>query len=152
MAFPSDTIIKNQIRKINDVDFLNFQGFPENNTEVSERWAEVVDFVGSAVTPSSTTAAVAKTALEAHWAGGITLVNFPTGFGVYATALALGQLPTYTGVPPPVPIVLTSVYVVGNGGGSGEAVAAAMAPIISTWFKTGVAILVAPPNTPVPWT
>lgn len=146
------TILDTELSVLMDEDFANFGGFPDGIIEASQRWSDVVDAYASAVIPSTTTASSAKTAFQGVIAS-ITvdgLVKFPLAFTAYAGALAVGMLPTFTGVPPPIPIVFDSAFAIGNAGGSGADVADAMSVIIDTWFKTGTAINISSGAT-VPW-
>jgi len=141
---PHTATIQSEIQKINDKVFAGFEGFPADAIEVADRWAEVVNVSGKDVVPSSTTAAAAREAFRVLMLGATTpgagLLIFPLAFTAYAVALAPGMATAFTGTPPPIPIDFTSVYAIGNAGGSGEDCAIAMAAVIHAWFLTGTAV------------
>ena len=132
----------NSIRAINDVEFGGFAEFPESVAEAAERWSLAIGNYASLVTPPSTTFEPARQALKAQ----LLLVDtlganaFVNGLTSYATTLAAGMAPTFTGVPPPIPIVLVPIFASGFAGASAESIANQLANTIDLWFKTGTAI------------
>jgi len=145
--------METEIKKITDEKFLLFDEFPEDTIEVADRWSSAVDVYGSVVIPSSTTANQAKEAFKKLMLGitlGTALPIFVSAFTAYTAALAAGMAPSFTGVPPPVPIILAPVFEIGNAGGSAEDVAKAMAQVIDIYFRTGTAIPV-PSGSPIIW-
>jgi hypothetical protein len=99
--------------------------------------------------PPSTTVASAAATLASSLASAAA-APFDAAFASFAAAVALGQAPTFTGVPPAAPLGIASLLALMQP--THAAAAAAFASLIDTWTKTGTAVLVAPPNTVVPWT
>jgi hypothetical protein len=136
-----------------DDQYPGFIEFP-NETNVADKWSTAVNNYASAVVPASTTAAQAKTAMQAALTGmsapGAALVQLPTSFTVYATTLAVGMAPTYVGTPPPAPIILTPAFTIGSAGGSAADVIQQLVLIIDLWFRTGTATPSAG-GAPIPW-
>jgi len=155
MPFISN-ILETEIRKINDEPFASFEGFPKDVPEAADRWATAIDTFASSVIPASTTASAAKSAFASVMQGvsaqsGNGLALLSNALTAYAGALAGGMTGAgFIGVPPPAPIILDSISPIGLGGGSGADVAAALATLIDTWFKTGLATPIAG-GAPVPW-
>jgi len=146
------TVLDTEISKIMDKDFNEFEGFPATVAEASVRWSEAINVYASVVIPITTTSPVAKTAMEGVLAT-ITIdgiIKFPQSFTAYAVELAKGMSPTFTGVPPPAPILFASAFAIGIAGGSGAEVGSAMSVIIDAWFRTGTAVNVSSGAT-VPW-
>jgi hypothetical protein len=73
-------------------------------------------------------------------APGAAIAAFPLAFTNYAAQLGLGMQPNFSATPPPVKIDFSSVYLLGNNGGSAFQCANAMAGIIDVWFRTGLAV------------
>ena len=147
------SVLKNEIRKITDQKYDGFEGFPETVEETAERWANAIDVYASSIIPAVISSTAAKEAAQSQFLSlnlnG--LVAFPLGFTQYAIQLGLAMQPTYTSVPPPIPIVLAPVFSLGLSGASSEDCASLMATIADKWFKTGLATLNSPPNTVIPW-
>lgn len=108
----------------------------------------------SGIVPPSTTVSAAAAAmvgaLQSAFGSPSAAAPFDAAFTAFATTVAGGQLPTFTGVPPPAPLNVASLLALTQP--THAAAAAAFASLIDTWMKTGTATLVAPPNTLVPWT
>ena len=136
--------IKEEIQKINDLEFVDHEGFPEDTTEAGVRWSEVVDVAASGVVPVTSAAATAKITFAADLTAQLEASSptpFVLAFTNYAVTIAAGMSATHVGTVPPVPISFTSVYAIGNGGGTAEACAQEMATVIKDWFETGTAVI-----------
>jgi hypothetical protein len=134
--------LKLQITKIIDSSSPIHEGFPENSSEASLRWADAINQYASSLIPLSTTSSAAKTSLQAHLntVPALGEQGFVNGLISYASVIATGMNPTFTGVVPPIPIVLTPAFMIGLSGGSSEDVASKLSDIIDVWFRTGTAI------------
>lgn len=141
------SILLAEIRKINDPEYVSFEGFPVDSTESATRWSAAIKTYASTVvpvaTPASMTLAAAAMAaiivtITAAAVNGVT--QLPISFTNFAVQVALGMLPAFVGTPPPVPIDFSSVYSIGNAGGTSEDCANEMANVIDAWFKTGTAV------------
>lgn len=153
MALVKETL-KIELQKIFDQEFSGFLKFPESLVEAADKWSSAILKYSSTIVPPSTTGSVAKLAMQSkletiHGSNGA--IVFPQSIMAFATELSIGMLPTYTGTPPPVPLVMDPIWDIGLSGGSSEQIAGELADLIDAWFKTGIAILVAPPNTPIIW-
>lgn len=150
------SVLVTEIRKINDKDFAQFAGFPEDTAAVARRWVALARAYAGPVVPPSITGNAAQTAFEntmlANLSGGNGLQALAISFQQFATVLAIGQSPAFTGVPPTTPLVLTSIAPIGLAGGDGaaERVANALADLIHAWFRTGRAFP-RPSGPPVNW-
>jgi hypothetical protein len=136
-------ILKTEIKKITDKSFDQFEGFPETDPNVGIRWSLAINEYAKSILPVSITSEVAKEAFKTAMSGssipGVGLVAFPAAFTAYATALATGMSPAFVAVPPPIPIVLAPIFVLGLSGEIAEVCASAMSDVIDEWFKTGTA-------------
>ena len=136
-------ILFTEIRKINDQDFEEFEGFPETTEEASLRWCAAFNEYASTVTPPSSPIGIelAQQACESVLFASLSASNptsLETAFQAYVVELGNGMQPAFTAVPP-VGVVLAPVFVIGLAGGSAEAVAETMSGIIDAWFRTGTA-------------
>jgi hypothetical protein len=138
----SKDFLKKEIIKITDSNDPTHEGFPNDLQEASVRWSNAINLYASQIIPVSTTSESARVSLQAHLMTVPTLgeQGFINGLIAYSTVLATGMLPTFNGVIPPIPPVLTPAFVIGFNGGSSEDVAEQMSNIIDIWFKTGTAI------------
>lgn len=130
-----------------------FSAPPPTAAECAQAWADAVQTYAAAVVPPSTTVAAAAAALvgalTSAFGSPSAAAAFDAAFTAFAATVAAGMLPTFTGVPPPAPLGVAALLAVSQP--SHAAAAAAFASLIDTWAKTGTAVLVAPPNTVVPW-
>ena len=130
-----------------------FSAPPPTRAECAQAWADAIDGYAAAIVPASTTVAAGipalASALASAFAAPSAAPGFDAAFAAFATTVAGGMLPTFTGVPPPAPLDVASLLAVTQP--THAAAAAAFAALIDAWFRTGSAVLVAPPNTVVPW-
>ena len=115
-------------------------------------WADAVEDWASEIVPLSTTVAVAREALETALVVAFSLpaaaASMEVAFLAFATTVG-GGMAGYTPTPPPAPVGFATLFSVRRT--SHADAAATVAGAIDTWMRTGIATLVAPPNTPVPW-
>lgn len=134
--------LKKEIVKIIDAESPIHEGFPSSVVDASVRWANAINSYASSILPVSTTSQAATISLQAH----LTTVpslgeqGFVNGLISYATVLASGMQPAFSGVIPPLPLVLTPAFSIGFSGGSSDEVADLLSSIIDDWFRTGTAI------------
>ena len=138
-----DSSIQNELLKIFDTEFSDFEGFPETSVEVADRWATAIDTaLNGQIIPTvlPTGYSTAKTSFQSTMltlpASGIVAIQL--AFTNYALGIVAGMLPAFIGVPPPVPIDFTPAYAIGQTGDN-NACAKMMGTIISLWLKTGTA-------------
>lgn len=118
-------------------------------------WASAFGSYAGSLVPASTTVAAAQatlqSALAAAFASPSAAAAMDAGFQAAAATIGAGMLPTFAAVPPPSPIGWASVLAEPYSA-TAAAAATKVSAAIDAWMKTGTATLVAPPNTPVPWT
>jgi len=127
---------------------------PASQAAAAQAWADAAQAMFAGVTPASTTVAAAaatlKTAIEAAFGATSGLDSaLESAFAAFATTIAGGMLPLYTGVPPAGPVGF--VAMLSTNRDSLDDFAADLADALDTWAQTGSAALVAPPNTVTPW-
>lgn len=119
----------------------------------AQAWSDAVNGYAAAIVPPSTTVAagiLALTgALTSAFSSPSAAAAYDAAFAAFATTVAAGMLPAFTGVPPPAPLNIAAQLAIPQS--SHAAAAAAFAALLDGWFRTGTAVLVAPPNTLVPW-
>jgi hypothetical protein len=119
----------------------------------AQAWADAINGYAASIVPASTTLAAAVAALSSSLASAFAAPSaaapFDAAFAACAVTVAAGMLPLFTGVPPPAPLGIASLLA--GTQPTHAAAAAAFASLIDTWFRTGTGVLVAPPNTVVPW-
>ena len=137
-------------------DLLAITG-PDSIAAAASDWADAVEAYASGVIPASTTvtaaAATLETALVSAFGSTVaatTAAAMEAAFLAFATTIALGMLPAWTGTPPPAPVGFSALLTTNKD--TAAIFASDWASAIDAWTKTGTAILVAPPNTPVTWT
>ena len=144
------TALVNGLRKFMDAQYSSFDKFPQTANDAINDLIDAVDDYASNITPMSTTADAAKSAM------GTILMNMnmgdynkaidaiQKGFTQYVTTLAGGMLTLTTGATiisntlPQGNIPIDDVGNIGLNGGSSEDVANAIGTIADTWFKTGI--------------
>jgi hypothetical protein len=130
-----------------------FAAPPTAGADCAQAWADIIEaYCTSIVPPSTTVAAGAPTlasSLAAAFASPSAAALFDSAFAAFAVTVAGGMLPTFTGVPPPAPLNIASLLATSQP--THAAAAAAFASLIDSWFRTGTGVLVAPPNTVLPW-
>jgi len=136
------TTLNTELLKIMDDNNPNFLGFPSDNFEMATNWGNAIFNYAKDVIPTSLTATQSKDA----FIGVMQTMTIPTGLAIFplaftsfALTLAGGMQPLFTGVPPPIPIILLPVFVLPFETPI-EARVAAMTAIIDLWFRTGTAI------------
>ena len=131
-------ILKLEMRSFVDKEFTSFDGFPSSLEESREAMAEAVYQYARTVTPVTTTAEIAKEAMISSL-GDMSKDNQIIAFSQFATTLASG-MGGFTATPPPSPIVLDSVAIIGLSGGSSESCMTELSNVVDAWMSTGIAI------------
>lgn len=126
---------------------------PATRAACAQAWADAVNGYSAAIVPASTTVAAGVAALSSSLASAFAAPSaaspFDAAFAAFAVTVAGGMLPAFTGVPPAAPLNIASLLATTQP--THAAAAAAWASLIDAWFRTGTGVLVAPPNTVVPW-
>lgn len=141
MAFVTQTL-KHGIQSIIDQEYSGFTQFPASVPEAAERWSVAINNYAQLVTPPSTTFEAARQALKAKLllADTLGVDAFKLGLVDYATVLASGMAPAFTGVPPVTPPVFEPIFAAGFAGADSATIATSLSNMIDLWFKTGTAI------------
>ena len=131
-----------------------FSEAPQTAMGCAQAWADAMGSYAAGVVPPSTTVSAASSALvaplQAAFSSAAAAPGFDAAMLAFATSVAGGMAPTFTGVPPPAPLGIATMLVTMRD--THAAAAADFASHIHTWMLTGTAILVAPPFTVLTWT
>jgi hypothetical protein len=118
-------------------------------------WADAIEAYASGIVPPSTTVTSARatfqTAMQAVMRcvdPATTVAQLEAAFLAFATSVGAGMT-GFVPTPPPGPVGFAALGAATPP--TFAAAAATWAAAIDTWFHTGTATLVAPPNTLVPW-
>lgn len=121
----------------------------------AQQWADAAQAYAAAVVPPSLAVGAAASALAGALATAFAAADACPGmesaFAQFAASIAAGMLPTYTGTPPAGQVGFASHFASAAPETHAQA-AGDIASLIDVWMKTGTAVLVAPPNTPLTWT
>lgn len=130
-----------------------FSAPPATAADCAQAWANAIQGYAASIIPPSTTVAAGIPALSSALASAFSSPSaapgFDAAFASFAGTVAGGMAPTFTGVPPVAPLNIAGQLAILQS--SHAAAAAAFASLLDMWFRTGKGILVAPPNTVVPW-
>lgn len=140
----STSVLKQELVKIMDKNSGSFQGFPYNNFDCAQRWSEAVAQYAQSIIPPSTTVNQAKQAFATSFSSINPNANngnqvFQTSFAQFAVVLGSGMV-GWVATPPPFPLNISPVSIIGLSGGSGTDCAEALAQLIDAWFRTGIAV------------
>lgn len=140
----------NELRAFCDPSYAGYLGDVTSNAEGISRvingWADALAACVAAIVPVSVSGPAAKSAFIAA----ATPLNCAPGWQVpscaaFASALAAGMLPLYTGTPP------ASSFIPASSSLIHQVACIEMANELLAWFQTGTATLVAPPFTTQAW-
>jgi hypothetical protein len=130
-----------------------FSNPPPAAADCAQAWADAVEAYFSGVVPPSTTvsaaAGVMTGALQTAFEAPNAAPAVDGAFTAFATTVAGGMLPAFTGVPPAAPLAISTLLAAPQP--THAAAAAAFSALIDTWARTGTAALVAPPFTASLW-
>jgi len=130
-----------------------FANPPASSAGCAQGWADAVQSWCSSIVPASAGVAGAvatlQGALASAFAGSDAASAMESAFSAFAITVGLGMA-GYVPTPPAGPVGFASQFA-GPKPATHAAAASAIASLIDAWMHTGVATLVAPPNTPVPW-
>lgn len=122
----------------------NFVGYPNNQAEQAKNWGKVIGGIGRTIAPPSVSVDVAQKDFEATILSiGEPATALPiiiSAFTKFATTLALGMQPNFTGTPPPAPIDFTPVTSIPLVDGTAQARVSAITSLTYAWFSTGLAV------------
>lgn len=130
-----------------------FEDPPATAADCAQAWASAIQGYASGIVPPSTTVATAASALVASLQSAFESPSaasaFDAALATFAATTGAGMLPLYTGTPPAAPLNVASLLSTTRD--THAQAAADFTTLIDAWMKTGIATLVAPPNTPQLW-
>ncbi len=136
-------ILVNEIRKISDPKFRDFEGFPRSREEAASRWSMAFFKYSMGLYPIPKTTGLAKEIMRKR----LLSVDFSDDVLImekavteFANQLAIGMLPEFAAISPAVPLSYKSAYNRGFMGGTAREVASMLATITTEWFTKGTAI------------
>lgn len=132
-----------------------FASPPPGASGCAQAWADAMGSYAGAVVPPSTTISAAKSTLQAALTAAFSAPNaapaMESAFTSFAATVGLGMAGAgFAATPPPGPVGLAVLFS-GPKPPTHSAAALQISSAIDTWMRTGIATLIAPPNTPQPW-
>ncbi len=157
----SNQVLFSEFEKFMNSESARFNKFPASPVEFGQSFSSAIDKYVSTICPAVTLAARSQGKILLSSA--LSTVGPPpqglpftevisSAMATYSLTIAGGMLPTFIGVPPPLPIgnLIQPVFVLGMAGASNSEVTNAMSKIIHNWFKTGTATP-SGGGPPIPW-
>jgi len=130
-----------------------FSNPPGTYAEAAQGWADAAQSWATGITPPSTTVAAAAATLSSQLAAAFeqqdAIASMESAFSAFALTVG-GGMAGFVPTPPPAPVGFQQQFSSPHPE-THAAAAQAIAGIIDAWMRTGIATMVAPPNTPVPW-
>lgn len=130
-----------------------FANPPAGAAACAQGWADAVQSWAAGITPASAGVAGAVSALQgalaSAFAGTDAAPAMESAFSAFAVTVGAGMV-GYVPTPPPAPVGFASQFA-GPKPETHAAAASAIASLIDTWMRSGIGTLIAPPNTPIPW-
>jgi len=129
---------------------------PDSVLLCAQAWADAMKTYAAGSIPASTTveaaAAALTSALTSAFGSPSAGPAMDVAFTTFATTVGTGMAAAgFAAVPPATPIGFASQFS-GPKPETHDQAASQYASLIDAWFRTGIATLIAPPNTPTPWT
>lgn len=130
-----------------------FAAPPATHAACARGWADAVESYATGIVPPSTTVSAAASALASALSTAFqapdAVPGMESAFAAFGVALG-GGMAGYAPVPPPAPVGFAQLFIAAKPETHADA-ATRVGDAIHAWLTTGVSTLVAPPNTPVPW-
>jgi len=128
---------------------------PPNAAGCAQSWASAMGSYAGAIVPPSTTIPAAQSALQTALASAFAAPNaapaMESAFSSFAVTVGTGMAAAgFAATPPPSPIGLAALFS-GPKPATHSDAALQISNAIDTWLRTGIATLVAPPNTAQQW-
>lgn len=132
-----------------------FAAPPPNASGCAQGWANAMQAYAAGIVPPSTTvsgaAATLASALTAPFGAPNAGAAMETAFAAFALTVGGGMAAAgFAATPPPSPVGFAALFSGPKPATHADA-AQQIATAIDTWMRTGIATLIAPPNTPQPW-
>lgn len=128
---------------------------PADAAGCAQAWGDAMAAYGAGIVPASTTVSAAATALT----GALTTAfgapdaapAMESAFSAFALSVGGGMAAAgFAATPPPSPVGFAALFS-GPKPATHAAAAESIGSAIDTWMRTGIATLIAPPNTAAPW-
>lgn len=130
-----------------------FAAPPDDAAGCASGWASAVESWAAGIVPASTTISGATSTLNGALSSAFSAPNaapaMESAFAAFAVTVGAGMA-GYTPTPPPGPVGFATQFA-GAKPATAAAAATAIASRIDTWMRSGLGTLIAPPNTPTPW-
>lgn len=130
-----------------------FASPPATVPQCAQAWADAVQSWAAGIMPASTTVAAAAAtlagALTSAFQAPAAAPGMESAFAAFAASVGLGMA-GFAPTPPVAPVGFAQQFG-GPHPATHAAAAQAIAGLIDAWMRTGIGTLIAPPNTPVPW-
>jgi hypothetical protein len=127
---------------------------PDDAAGCANGWVSAVESWAGAIIPASTTVSAAVSTLNGALASAFSAPDaaspMESAFAAFAVTVGAGMV-GYTPTPPAGQVGFASQFAGAKPTTAADA-ANQIASLIDTWMKTGLSTLIAPPNTPTPWT
>jgi len=130
--------------------------YPLTRELCAAEWGTAVGAYAAAIVPPSLTVSAAQASLQTALLAAFSspfpgsLAQLELAFKTFATSVGLGMAPAFVAVPPVGPVGFSAAFAPPYAPSRAEAIAR-LASVIDTWMRTGLATMVAPPYTVLPW-
>jgi len=130
-----------------------FSSPPPSAAACAQQWASAVQSWASGIVPASGTVSGAVSTLQGALASAFATPDcapaMESAFAAFAVTVG-GGMAGYAPTPPPGPVGFAPQFA-GAKPATASAAASALSSLIDAWMRTGIGTLIAPPNTPLPW-
>lgn len=130
-----------------------FSDPPPDAGACAAQWASAVSSWCSGIVPASAGVSGAASTLQGALSSAFATPNcapaMEAAFAAFAVTVGAGMA-GYAPTPPPAPVGFAPQFA-GAKPPTAAAAASAIASLIDTWMRLGIGTLIAPPNTPLPW-
>ncbi len=130
-----------------------FSNPPPSAGGCAQQWASAVQSWCVGIIPASAAVSGAVSTLQGALASAFAAPDcapaLESAFAAFAVTVG-GGMAGYVPTPPPAPVGFAAQFGGPKPATASEA-ASDIASLIDTWMKTGIGTLIAPPNTPQPW-
>lgn len=137
------TLLNMKLSSFMDPDSPFFTEFPENEFDISDSWGDAMNSYLQNIIPPSTTLSSAIQLFKLQVIGimneGMFETVLSTSLLSLAGTLAVGMAPSFVGTPPPIPIILTPVIILGFNSKIHTPIISLLTTTIDLWFRTGLA-------------
>jgi hypothetical protein len=144
-------LFKNEIRKLNDSSYEEFEGFPNSCSLATKKWAETFFLYAEEIVLPSATIELAKISASIVLLDICSASSFNQSVEIFTNAIikfaeeiipgiSLISSGTWTGVMPIYDLNLFPIFIKAQNGGSAYDFADELSNAVDDWFKTGTSI------------